>query len=231
MNPILVVSAAAIVGLTVINLAWSRYTRGLRARTQLLQAELAGVRSELSVVTDLRGELASVRLRVQDLNRNLYPGRPVPDALMDALDRIEESFDVHRKANRAVRRQLSRTVDRLRDSQKDIQRLNRELNAARAGAGRDSRDYLENVTSERDALKCRVSALKSSLEAENIEDRARLLQARRELEELRFQLRGAYRAIADLEARTPARPQTHAPVDGCEPTDMILPAGTDFEIM
>ena len=233
MTPIIVVSAAAVVGLIICNLAWSRYARGIRTRNRLLSIELRNLRAETEALPKVRAELHMLTIRVQDLTRSLFPGRPMPGTLLGCLDRVEESFEVHRKANRAVRRQLSRTVDRLRQSQKEIKRLQSALMSERVGDGRDMQTHLKAVVTERASLRARMESMKQSLDPGVIEDEGRLRKARQELEEMRLQLRSAYRAIADLETQlTLNAPQEFQAIDGAERTELVMTAGpTEFEIM
>ncbi len=218
MPPLFVVSLTAFLGLALCNLAWARYSRGLRRQLELLHQELLGLRQEARDTPRLRAELSALSLRIQDLSRALFPGQPMPGTLVACLDRVEGSVQSQRKATRVVRRQLSRTVDRLRQSQKRVQRLERQSPSRAEG-----RELLERVTAERDALRDRLAALKASLQRELADDRGRLLQTRHDVEALRLQLRGAYQSMAELETQLGAStPASFQPLDSGEPTEMVL---------
>ncbi len=221
MPPLFVVSLTAFLGLALCNLAWARYSRGLRQQLEVLHLELRGLRQEARDTPRLRAELSALSLRIQDLSRGLFPGQPMPETLVACLDRVESSVQSQRKATRAVRRQLSRTVDRLRQSQKRVQHLERQSGSPIDGG--DVLARLERVTAERDALRDRIEALRASLERELADDRVRLIQTRREVDALRLQLRGTYRSMAELETQlSTSAPANAQPIESGEPTEMMI---------
>jgi DNA repair exonuclease SbcCD ATPase subunit len=199
MEPVLSVTIGAVLAIALTSFVWWRNTRALPAdpnhirhqsENQALKAELVGLR--LALLEAVRPTLAAKERE--------------PSTIPGLIDRLALAHRESRNENRQLRAQLGSATRRLAQLKTDLARMRQ------GGGDQAMREYLAQVSSERDALQEKVADLARRVRRANPTTRDALNAARAEIDRLRSHLRSANHAIAALDDAAVAAAAVAAPM-------------------
>lgn len=195
MAPVLAIAALAVTLLALSSVVWwrtlLRVQRGLQEVLERKQREAEGAAT-------LRAEFAEVSLRLGELARAVLPAsEAVPSRPLDAVERVHAQVNRLRGRSTQADREVSELRRQLGDVQEELAELRRQSGRRLRATGPET--VKAHLQVERDNLRGQVQVLTAELGQARSRHEEDLRSLRRELEEARLRLRGANRAITQLD--------------------------------